>query len=198
EFNKRLQEETMHDMEKQRETKVTLQMVFSRLLSSPLFLMITAIPGILMYLFILIFSNPYLKYLFDRLMMTVFVVIGVIIFVFTILYFSPFDPAASIIGETATKEEIDAFNHLHVLDQSYFIQLWDAIKGIATFDLGESFEGNENVAASIAKRFPITLQLTIISLFLAILIAIPRSEERRVGKACSFNLWRYRYKNIMY
>ncbi|HLR03191.1 MAG TPA: ABC transporter permease subunit [Virgibacillus sp.] len=173
EFNKRLQEETMHDMEKQRETKVTLQMVFSRLLSSPLFLMITAIPGILMYLFILIFSNPYLKYLFDRLMMTVFVVIGVIIFVFTILYFSPFDPAANIIGETATKEQIDAFNHLHGLDQSYFIQLWDAIKGIATFDLGQSFEGNENVAASIAKRFPITLQLTIISLFLAILIAIP-------------------------
>lgn len=173
EFNKRLQEETMHDMEKQRETKVTLQMVFSRLLSSPLFLMITAIPGILMYLFILIYSNPYLKYLFDRLMMTVFVVIGVIIFVFTILYFSPFDPAANIIGETATKEQIDAFNHLHGLDQSYFIQLWDAIKGIATFDLGQSFEGNENVATSIAKRFPITLQLTIISLFLAILIAIP-------------------------
>lgn len=173
EFNKRLQEETMHDMEKQRETKVTLQMVFSRLLSSPLFLMITAIPGILMYLFILVYSNPYLKYLFDRLMMTVFVVIGVIIFVFTILYFSPFDPAANIIGETATKEQIDAFNHLHGLDQSYFIQLWDAIKGIATFDLGQSFEGNENVAASIAKRFPITLQLTIISLFLAILIAIP-------------------------
>ena len=173
EFNKILQEETMHDMEKQRETKVTLQMVFSRLLSSPLFLMITAIPGILMYLFILVYSNPYLKYLFDRLMMTVFVVIGVIIFVFTILYFSPFDPAANIIGETATKEQIEAFNHLHGLDQSYFIQLWDAIKGIATFDLGQSFEGNENVATSIAKRFPITLQLTIISLFLAILIAIP-------------------------
>src|SRR5699024_3534864 len=173
EFNKRLQEETMHDMEKQRQTKVTLQMVFSRLLSSSLFLMITAIPGILMYLFILIYSNPYLKYLFDRLMMTVFVVIGVIIFVFTILYFSPFDPAANIIGETATKEQIDAFNHLHGLDQSYFIQLWDTIKGIATFDLGQSFEGNENVATSIAKRFSITLQLTIISLFLAILIAIP-------------------------
>lgn len=173
EFDKRLQEEVIEDLENRKQEKVTFYVAFLHLLSNPLFLIITTIPGILMYLFILIYSNPFLKYLFDRLMMTVFVVLGVIIFVFTILYLSPSDPAANIIGETATQEQIESFNHIYGLDEPYFVQLWDSIKGIASFDLGQSFAGNEDVAASIANRFPITLKLTIISLFLAILVAIP-------------------------
>lgn len=128
EFDKRLQEEVIEDLENRKQEKVTFYVAFLHLLSNPLFLIITTIPGILMYLFILIYSNPFSKYLFDRLMMTVFVVLGVIIFVFTILYLSPSDPAANIIGETATQEQIESFNHIYGLDEPYFVQLWDSIK----------------------------------------------------------------------
>ena len=53
------------------------------------------------------------------------------------------------------------------------MQLWNAVKGIFTFDLGASFTGNEDVAASIANKFPITLTIAIFSLLMAIVIAIP-------------------------
>lgn len=143
------------------------------LLGKPLFVYLTLIPGFLMYGLIYIYSNPFVKYIFDRLLMTVFVIMGVIIFVFTVLYISPFDPAANILGETATKEQIAKFNTIHGLDKSYILQLFDSIKGIFTFNLGLSFEGNEDVAESIMNRFPITMKLAVISLVMAMIIAIP-------------------------
>lgn len=112
---------------------------FQKLVHNPLFLALSFIPGILMYSLILLYSNPYTKYIMERLFMTVFVIIGVVIIVFTLLYISPFDPAANILGEGATEEQIANFNHLYGLDQGYFSQLWNNIKGIAMFDLGSSY-----------------------------------------------------------
>lgn len=105
--------------------------------------------------------------------MTLLVILGVAIVVFTILHLSPLNPAANILGETATKEQIDNFNQLYGLDQPYLVQLWNNLKGILTFDLGKSFAGNEQVTTAIANKFPITLTLSVISLFVALIIAIP-------------------------
>ena len=172
-FDKVLRVQTNKKLKAQGKERITFQGTFQQLLSERRFLLLSFIPGILMYILIILYSNPYIKYLFERLLMTIFVVIGVVFFVFTILYLSPFDPAANILGEAATKDQITAFNRLYGLDQPYFIQLWESVKGIATFDLGLSFEGKEDVAASISNRFPVTFKLTIISLMMAVLIAIP-------------------------
>ncbi|GIN58152.1 ABC transporter permease [Lederbergia ruris] len=172
-FHKVVSEKTNEQLEKKGIQSVTFKDTFQSLLQQPLFLLLTFIPGILMYLLIFIYSNSYVKYIFERLVMSLFVIIGVAVFVFTILYISPFNPAANILGETATKEQIANFNRLYGLDQPYLVQLWEAVKGILTFDLGNSFTGNEDVAASIAKKFPVTFSLTIVSLIMAIVIAIP-------------------------
>ncbi|MFC7750220.1 ABC transporter permease [Paenibacillus thermoaerophilus] len=146
---------------------------FKSLIEHPLFLIVSFIPGLLMYVLLFLYSNPYLKYIFERLVMSVFVIFGVAVIVFTILYLSPFDPAANILGETATNEQIAAFNKMYGLDQSYIVQLWNNIKGIFTFDLGKSFSGNEEITSTIARKFPITLTLAVISLLLAMAIALP-------------------------
>ncbi|WP_299743984.1 ABC transporter permease [uncultured Rossellomorea sp.] len=153
--------------------KVTYDETFQSLISSPYFLILSFLPGSPMYLLLFLYSNHYIKYIFERLVMSMFVIIGVAFLVFTILYISPFNPAANILGETATKDQIAAFNHIYGLDQPYLVQLWNTIKGIATFDLGSSFTGNEEVSSSIARKFPITLTLAVISLLMAIAIAIP-------------------------
>ncbi|KAB2330514.1 ABC transporter permease [Cytobacillus depressus] len=172
-FQKTLLEKTEAALKLQGKKRINFENTFESLIAQPLFLVLSFIPGLLMYIFILLYSNPYLKYIFERLVMSIFVIFGVAFFVFTILYLSPLDPAANILGETATKEQIAAFNHLYGLDQSYLAQLWNAMKGIFTFDLGSSYSGNEEVTASIARKFPITLILTVISLIMAIVIAIP-------------------------
>lgn len=153
--------------------KETYSAFFVSLLERPLFLVASLLPGIVMYVWLLLISNPFLKYIMERLIQSVFVIIGVGILVFSILYISPFDPASNILGESATPEQIAAFNQIHGLDLPYLQQLWNALKGIATFDLGSSFAGSEDVASSIANKFPVTFTIAMFSVLMAIIIAIP-------------------------
>ncbi|NEW09388.1 ABC transporter permease [Paenibacillus sp. SYP-B3998] len=154
-------------------SRVTYGSTFRVLISNPLFFIVSLIPCLLMYLLIYIYSKPYLKYVFDRLVMMVFVIFGVTFLVFTILYLSPLDPASNILGQTATPDQLSQFKQVYGLDQPYLIQLWNAFKGLITFDLGKSFAGNEMVSTEIVRKLPITLKLTVISLIIGILMAIP-------------------------
>ncbi|WP_028546270.1 ABC transporter permease [Paenibacillus taiwanensis] len=166
-------EQTMTQLRQRSQQRLTYGAAFQHLLESPLFVAISFVPGAFMYALILIFSSPYLKYIVERLLMSVFVIFGVAFLVFSILYISPMNPAANILGETATTEQIESFNRLYGLDQPYLVQLGNTLKGIATFDLGKSFAGNEEVTTAIAGKFPVTLTLTLISLLMAIIIALP-------------------------
>lgn len=172
-FTKELKEKANEISEQKGIRQLTYHTYFQSLLEKPFFLLLTFIPGILMYLLLVIYSNAYVQFIFERLIMSVFVIAGVSILVFTILYLSPFDSAANLLGEAATKEQIAAFNQMHGLDLPYLSQLWNALKGIATFNLGASFTGNEDVATSIANKFPITLIIAVLSLLMAVVIAIP-------------------------
>lgn len=172
-FRKELQERTAIRLQEQGQQRLTLVDTYRSLIGHHWFLALSIIPGCLMYLMLFLYGNSYLKYIFERILMTVFVIFGVATLVFTILYLSPFNPAANILGETATPEQIANFNRVYGLDQSYLSQLWNNIKGIALFDLGKSFTGNEDVTATIARKFPITLTLAAISLLLALVIALP-------------------------
>lgn len=145
----------------------------STFLTKPVGFTVGLVLALPMYVLLMIYANPYVKYIAERLLMMVYVVFGVTALVFTILYLSPFDPAINLLGEQASREQIDAFNRVYGLDQSYFTQLWQAVQGVWTFDLGQSFEGNEDVVQTIFRRFPVTLQLTLLSLILAIVIAVP-------------------------
>ena len=146
---------------------------FFKMLSKPLFFASSLILGFPMYILVLIFANPYVKFIFERLMMMIFVIFGVTLLVFTILYMSPMDAATNILGPHATPETVAEFNRIHGLDRSYFEQLIGVFRGIVTFDMGLSFVGNEDVISSIFRLFPITLIVAFWSLLLALVIAIP-------------------------
>lgn len=153
--------------------EMNYQYFFQNCLNNKLFLSVSFIPGIFMYIFLFIYSNPFVRYIAERIIMAIFVIISVTIFVFTMLYFSPTDPAANILGEAATAEQRAEFNYQYGLDQPYYIQLWDAVKGIVSFDLGNSYTGNEDVVTSISNKFPVTLIIALWSLLMAVVIAVP-------------------------
>lgn len=166
---------------------------FISLLHNRFFIVISFIPGIILYSLCLIYQNAFIRYVFERIFMTVFVIISVIVLVFTILHFSPSDAAANILGEAATMEQRMAFSGQYGLDQPYLIQLWNALKGFLTFDLGHSYVGNEVIITSIANRFPITLMLALLSLVLAVVIAIPVGM---ISAAKVNSLWDYSFMFI--
>lgn len=160
-------------LEIKRKSNYTYFTYFECKLKNKKFIIKSSIVGFLLYGFLWLYSFPIRRYIVERFVMSIFVILGVSILVFTIMYFSPLDPAANILGESATVEQKVAFNEQHGLDQPYFIQLKDSIKGIITFDLGKSFSGKEEVSTSIANKFPITFKLAILSLLFAMVIAIP-------------------------
>lgn len=137
------------------------------------FVIIKVILALPMFILLTIYLQPLVRYIFERIVMAVIVIIGVIVSVFTILYFSPLDAAYSILGQNATKAQIHQFNVLHHLNEPYFIQLWDTIKGVFTFDLGTTYKGNEVVTKAVGERIPITIIVAVLALIVALIIAIP-------------------------
>lgn len=140
---------------------------------SPVQRVISMIVSFPIYLLALIFSRPFARYIFERLFMMIFVIIGVTILVFTLLYLSPMDPAVNVLGELATKEQVAEFRRVYSLDKPYLLQLKDTLVRLFTFDLGKSYVGGEDVFAAFTRKFPITLLLSFYSVLLALIIALP-------------------------
>lgn len=168
-------------------SKLTFAGTFNELLNNKFFFIYSIVFSLPMYLLILIYSSPYLKFIAERLFMMIFVIFGVTWLVFTILYLSPMDPAVNILGQTATPDQVEKFNAIYGLDKPYLVQLFDTFKSLFTFDLGNSYVGNEDVFTAIMRKFPITLQVTFVSLLVAIAIAIPAGIVSAIKQYSSYD-----------
>ena len=153
--------------------RIHLSDIFADWIVTPVGFITSIILAWPMYILMIVYRMPILRYIVERLFLMVFVIFGVTWIVFTLLHFSPSDPAQNILGVQATPEQIQNFNVLHGLDDSYWVQLFRTLKGIVTFDLGYTYVGNELVIDALLRRFPITLQVTFFSLAISLVIAIP-------------------------
>lgn len=140
-----------------------------------------------MYLLLWIVSVPMVRYIANRIIAMLFVIVGVTVIVFTLLYLSPSDAALNILGNQATPQQVENFNQVHGLNDPYIVQLWRTIEGVFTFDLGISFEGNERVVTTIMRRFPVTLQLALYALMLSVSVALPSGIYAAVKANTTFD-----------
>ena len=114
------------------------------------------------------------KYILKRLLWMIPVIIGVAVFIFSILYFVPGDPAQIILGQYATAEEIDLLRSEMGLDQPYLIQLGRFLYN--TFirgDLGFSYFTHIPVTGELLTRIPRTLALGLSTMALTLILGIP-------------------------
>ena len=115
-----------------------------------------------------------IRYILRRLLMLIPVVLGVVFIVFTILRVSPNDPIRTVLGDMAKPEEIQQMRDEMGLNNPFFTQFWNYIKGIVTRrDFGVSYVTRKPVIDEIFNRFPITVTLAIYSTLLAGCIGIP-------------------------
>jgi ABC-type dipeptide/oligopeptide/nickel transport system permease component len=102
--------------------------------------------------------------------------------VFLLIHLVPGDPIVQMLGEGAPASDVAATRHEYGLDlplPQQYVRYW---KGVLHGDLGPSIRYGQGVTRLIAQRYPFTLQLTLASLLVAILISIPagvRSAQRR-------------------
>ena len=114
------------------------------------------------------------KYVIKRIIWLIPIALGVAVLIFTILYFTPGDPAVMILGSTATVEDRLALRTQMGLEDPYIVQLFRFLKQVfLEFNLGTSYFTNKPVMEEILSRFPNTFVLAFGSMILSCLVGIP-------------------------
>ncbi len=114
-----------------------------------------------------------IRYILKRLLMMIPVLFGVAFVIFTMLYFTPGDPAVQILGEGATPEAIAALREELGLNAPFVVRFFNYIKDLVWYgDLGISYSTNRPVIDEILSRFPTTLELAALSVLIATFIGV--------------------------
>ncbi|MGJ4936460.1 ABC transporter permease [Bradyrhizobium oligotrophicum] len=114
-----------------------------------------------------------LAYALRRVLSTLPVMAIVALFVFSLLYIAPGDPAAVIAGDQASPADVERIRANLGLDQPFLVQFGSWVWRLLHFDLGTSIFTNLPVASMIAQRIEPTLSLMMVTLCLTIIIAVP-------------------------
>ena len=112
-------------------------------------------------------------YVVRRVLATIPVMAVVALFVFSLLYLAPGDPAAVIAGDQATPEDVERIRQSLGLDRPYLVRFGEWVWHILQGDLGTSIFTNLPVSTMIAQRIEPTLSLMIVTLIFAVSIAVP-------------------------
>jgi len=111
---------------------------------------------------------------FVRLLVSVFFISWIVgSLVFLLIHLVPGDPVAVMLGDWASPADEEILRHKLGLDLPLWQQYWAYMSGIVQGDLGQSLFYQQPVSSLILERFPFTLQLALMALLIAVLIAFP-------------------------
>jgi peptide/nickel transport system permease protein len=113
------------------------------------------------------------RFLAQRVLATIPVLLVVAVVVFALLRLTPGDPAAIIAGDSATTQQIEQIRDGLGLNRPLLVQFGIWFGKVLHGDLGESFFFKKTVAELIAQRLEPTLALALCTIILAVLIAVP-------------------------
>jgi peptide/nickel transport system permease protein len=122
------------------------------------------------------------RYLALRLLNTIPVVLIITFLVFLFTYLIPGDPANVILGPHASPEQLAAVRERLGLNEPFITRyvLW--LGQVAHGNLGSSYLNNQTVNSLIAQALPVTLELSILALIVALAIAVPAGIVSAIRK----------------
>lgn len=113
------------------------------------------------------------RYIVQRLLAFIPVVVFVGVFTFSLIHLAPGDPAALLGGQTGTREEIDKIRERLGLDKPMVEQLWIWTKNTLRGDLGESVMSRIPIRELIAQRLPPSLWIGGLAEVFAVMVGVP-------------------------
>ena len=119
-----------------------------------------------------------LKFILKRMLLMFIVMLGVTMMTFLIMHFTPGDPAEMIAMarygvDDLTQEDIECVRIQEGLDAPIHIQYLRWLNHALHGDLGCSLTNGDPVLSEILIRFPATIKLAVVSMIIALIIAIP-------------------------
>ncbi len=112
-------------------------------------------------------------YTLRRIVATIPVMAIVALFVFSLLYLAPGDPAAIIAGDQATPQDVERIRASLGLDRPFLIRFGEWSWRVLNGDMGVSIFTNLPVTHMIKQRIEPTLSLMVLTLILSLSVAIP-------------------------
>src|ERR671921_603358 len=112
-------------------------------------------------------------YVFRRILATIPVMAIVALFVFSLLYIAPGDPAAVIAGDQATPADVERIRQSLGLDRPFLVRFGEWSWRILHGDLGVSIFTNLPVWTMIEQRIGPTMSLMCVTLVLSVVVAVP-------------------------
>ena len=113
-----------------------------------------------------------LRYLFERLWHSIFVLFGVSLLVFVLMRLTG-DPVAVMLPPEATAQDAALLRHALGLDRSLPEQFGIFVVHAVQGDFGESYRHHAPAFPLVLERLPATLQLTLAALLVSLLLALP-------------------------
>ena len=114
-----------------------------------------------------------LSYIGRKLIQMLPVAFFVTVIVFSLTNLLPGDPTVTILGEQATPEQRAAVRVEYGLDQPAPVRYVTWLARVAQGEFGRSLRTREDVGAMLAARIPVTLQLGLLSILIAVAIGVP-------------------------
>ncbi len=112
-------------------------------------------------------------YITRRVLVSVPVLFGILLVTFVLARLIPGDPCKAILGEKATVETCERFAKIHGLDQPIYVQFGLYITRVLQGDFGNSIRFSRPVSQILVERLPMTIELAVGGLILAILVGVP-------------------------
>ena len=113
------------------------------------------------------------RFLVKRILSVIPVLFVVSVVVFLLVHLVPGDPAAAMLGDMATEADIAALRERMGLNRPLLEQYVVWVGNVLHGDFGESVSGNETVLSMILSHLQPTVFLSLYSLMIAAVIAIP-------------------------
>ena len=117
-----------------------------------------------------------IKYIFKRLLQLIPILIGITFLSFAMMRLAGGDAVTYMYenaGSAVSQEVIDETRKEYGLDQPFLIQYAKWFAGMATGDMGKSYVSKRDVYETFVEKLPATIMLTVSSVLLTMLIAIP-------------------------
>jgi len=113
-----------------------------------------------------------LAYIIRRIFILIPTLLGMSLIVFLMLHFTPGDPAELLMGERATDEALAQIREHLGLNEPLHVQYGMFLKRLAKGDLGETIWTRQKVWTEVKQRFPATIELAIVALFISCFFGI--------------------------
>jgi len=128
------------------------------------------------------------RYVAQRLVLLVPVLLGISIITFGILRLIPGDPCRVMLGERATEEVCADFNERMGLSDSLPVQYGRYLANLVRGDLGESIKTGQPVTTELADRLPTTIELAAVAMVLAVVLGLCAGVVAAVHRGTAVDL----------